>query len=431
MANKAQLGDLYTSNNEFDANVTITVGNTTVNVSANSTMLRYANSTAATNVAIGLINVGTSSINTTAIAEGANVILTTAGLIVGNTTSNLLANSTAVKISNVTHNAVISLSGISGTAVSVTYDAVPTPQGRLSANSTNPVDDGAVATARTTIYYHPYVGNLCPNYNGTTWDVLTIAGAGISLALESNASNTGYHQSGKNFDLYLYNDSGTTRLVTGPAWTSDIARAQAISRFGGMLTNSGSQTVRYGTGTAATTTMAANRGTYLGTFRATAGGSTQYYVGEKGTPPVAAVLGLWNFYNQRRISKTNTDTGVSYTFGSGSTRQVRNASTLRLSRVVGIVTNNIDIIGGIKAVGVTASGYWICGVMFNSTTTFSNMEVLEGYCGIPGWAGSAFQITAPARDIEHLGWNYYQLGEFGSETTQSWHWGYLSYAVMD
>ena len=82
-------------------------------------------------------------------------------------------------------------------------------------------------TAKTTIYYTPYVGAAAPVWDGTAWSLVILAE--LSLALDSSSGHTGYHQSAKNFDVFLDYNGGAPRLVTGPAW-STTRRAPARSR---------------------------------------------------------------------------------------------------------------------------------------------------------------------------------------------------------
>lgn len=95
--------------------------------------------------------------------------------------------------------------------------AVIPPQGRLTLTAATPVMT-AEAANQTTIYYTPYVGDLCPIYNGSTWNNTQFAELSIAMAASANwAANT-------NYDLFVANDAGTLRLVTGPAWSSATAR---------------------------------------------------------------------------------------------------------------------------------------------------------------------------------------------------------------
>ena len=109
------------------------------------------------------------------------------------------------------------------------------PQGRLTLASGTPVMI-TDQTAKTTIYYTPYVGAVAPVWDGTTWALVILAE--LSLALDSSSGHTGYHQSAKNFDVFLDYNGGAPRLVTGPAWSSDTARASAIARQNGLWLNS-------------------------------------------------------------------------------------------------------------------------------------------------------------------------------------------------
>ncbi len=108
------------------------------------------------------------------------------------------------------------------------------PQGRLTLASGTPVLTSD-QTAKTTIYYTPYVGSVAPFWDGTTWTLVSLAE--LSLALDSNSGHTGYHQSGKNFDLFLDYNGGAPRLVSGPAWTNDTTRASDIARQNGIWLN--------------------------------------------------------------------------------------------------------------------------------------------------------------------------------------------------
>ncbi len=90
-------GIMYSTNGsvvfEVGANVTSKmIGNTTANITGNSTMLRIANSTTSANLTPLTLTVGTSVVNTTVVATGANVFMNTTAVDAGNSvmTSTLL-----------------------------------------------------------------------------------------------------------------------------------------------------------------------------------------------------------------------------------------------------------------------------------------------------------------------------------------------------
>ena len=91
----------FSSNNINVAN-TIIVGNSTVNTIANSTLVQVANSTATANLTVGSLVIGLSTVNTTTVSVGANVVVQASGLFAGNSTVNSTLNSTTLQVSNAT-----------------------------------------------------------------------------------------------------------------------------------------------------------------------------------------------------------------------------------------------------------------------------------------------------------------------------------------
>ena len=81
---------------------TLSIGNSTANLLANSILVTVANSTGTLNLQPTQIVLGGSTVNTTAHLAGANVFIDTVKLSVGNSTVNLIANSVLVKVENAT-----------------------------------------------------------------------------------------------------------------------------------------------------------------------------------------------------------------------------------------------------------------------------------------------------------------------------------------
>src|SRR4051812_25706967 len=75
------------------------------------------------------------------------------------------------------------------------------PQGRLTLTPSTPVMT-ADAVNQSAVYFAPYLGNTIPIWDGTNFvprdftssDTDTL---GLTLALDSNAAHTGYHQNDK------------------------------------------------------------------------------------------------------------------------------------------------------------------------------------------------------------------------------------------
>jgi len=215
--------------------------------------------------------------------------------------------------------------------------------GRLTLSSNTPVMTADV-TAASTVYYTPYNGPYVPVYNGTIW--VMQAFTQLSLALDSSSGHTGYQQSGKLFDLFVFLNSGTLALGTGPAWSSSTVRGTGagtteLQRKNNVYTNANSIALKVDT-TASQVTISVNQATYVGTMYATANGQTGIAL----KPAAAAggtnnILGLWNAYNQTLIHAISSDNTSSWTWNS-STPHAMNASTSnRISWTDGLQTSFI------------------------------------------------------------------------------------------
>lgn len=121
------------------------------------------------------------------------------------------------------------------------------PGGRLTLESGVPVST-ADQTAKTTIYYTPYVHDTIPLWDGARWVPTTFAETSLAL---------GTLTSDKNYDVFGYLSSGVLAMEL-LAWTSDSARATAVTLQDGRYCKSGDKTrLLLGTlRTASTTTTA-------------------------------------------------------------------------------------------------------------------------------------------------------------------------------
>ena len=195
--------------------------------------------------------------------------------------------------------------------------------GRLTLESNVPVST-ADQTSKTAVYFTPYNGDKISIYNGTSWATYTFS----QLTL-----NFGTLTSGKNYDVFIYNNSGTLTLELSAAWTSDTARSEALTLTNGIYVKSSANTRRY-----------------LGTIRTTSTTTTEDSVSKRF---------VWNLDNpvDRPIYKTNT---TQHTPGAGTATGWRNwnaDSTARIEFVFGL--DSAFVIGFGGAATATASPWSI------------------------------------------------------------------------
>jgi hypothetical protein len=195
------------------------------------------------------------------------------------------------------------------------------PQGYLTLTSATPIITGDVASA-TAVYYTPFKGNVIPIYDGSSFVQKSFSE--ITLTLVAN------HLASQIYDVFVINDSGTIRAVTGPAWTTATAGSCArgtgagtteLQRLSGVWTNAVSITGRYG---ASTTTVSANQGTYVGSIFMD---GTNGQVSCHRTFGQSRKWGVWNAYNRRPIMLLAGDATASWTSAPSSWRQSRADAT--------------------------------------------------------------------------------------------------------
>lgn len=177
----------------------------------------------------------------------------------------------------------------------------PVCNGRLSTES------GVVAsltdqTAKSTIYFTPYLGAQVGLYTSGAWVVSTFAE--LSLALSSLTSD-------KNYDVFLYDNAGTLTLELSAAWTNDTTRADALALQDGVQVKSSDHSRRY-----------------LGTFRTT---------GTTTTEDSFAKRYIWNMYNRlERPLACVRETTDSWNYTTATFRQANANTANQLNYVVGL-----------------------------------------------------------------------------------------------
>lgn len=205
------------------------------------------------------------------------------------------------------------------------------PGGRLTLTPGAAAPEADVASA-TSLHYVPFGASTVPVDTGSGFTFLNIP-SGLSIALDSNSGHAGYHQSGKNFDVFAYNaGGGDIGIGTGPAWSSDTSRGTGaatteLTSLSGFFVNAVSISLRIGSGSGDVVTIGSGEATYLGSFRPTANGTA--------TDTKAKRL-VFNAYNavERLMAKPTT---ANFSYTTPAYIPYENSATNKLEMLLGLV----------------------------------------------------------------------------------------------
>lgn len=297
------------------------------------------------------------------------------------------------------------------------YEYIQEPEGRLTLTTATPVLSSSV-TAATSIYYTPFKGNRIPLLTGTKF--CERAFTELTLALDSNVANTGYQQSGKNFDLFVYNNAGTLRLCSGPAWTNDTTRSAELTMLRGILVNNATITLKYDA-TSATISAAANSALYVGTMRASADGQTEMSLGA----PTAAAGGtanklyLWNAHRRMPVTATCRDSVDTYTYTTAVWQSKNASDSNRIGYVLGLSEGTVRARATAMSANSTANIRRYSGIGYN----VNNAATAGGLFGAADNAASNFmQMSASFDRAGALGFHFLQEVEYSTATgTTTWY----------
>jgi hypothetical protein len=298
----------------------------------------------------------------------------------------------------------------------------PLPGGRLTPSSgvCAPVTDVVAATA---IYYAPCGTPYVPIYNGSVIQAYNYTSGvtdavGLTLTLGSNwAASTLY-------DVFITLNAGNPVECT-VAWTSSVAgtssRATALSLYGGFLTNATLATCRISN--AATVSMAANQGTWVGTFMTSAStGQVDLKFGTAAAGGGVAFASIYNAYNQVRGSFTVQDSNGTWNQAASGFEVMDPTSTgsglnNRINVVAGSTSNAIDATVGISVSPTLNTNAYI-GIALNGTSQYwSKCEV-----GLASSVGAVMlhNIFSRCSGFIPVGNNYLQVLEGATSLTTAW-----------
>lgn len=274
---------------------------------------------------------------------------------------------------------VCTTTGTSSTAVWTAINAssaaaiIPPPQGRLTLTTATPVLTSDVSAA-TTVYYTPYVGNIVPLYNGSSFIPTAFTELALTLSSSHTASNI--------YDVFIYNNSSVPTIVTGPTWSAGTggsitagscargtgAGGTALARVNGILTNAVQITGRNG---AFTATIAANLATYVGSI---------FIDGSNGQISCLVAYGqsrkwgVWNAYNRVPVYMKAGDSTATWTYDTNTIRAANNSSANSLTIFAGLAEEAFDLGATAYRGGTTSTNQSVqgsVGIGYNSTTAFS------------------------------------------------------------
>lgn len=252
----------------------------------------------------------------------------------------------------------------------------------------------------TSIYCLPHLTSLIPIWDGSQWVVMDVGSSGISQALTDTTKSPAATVANGLYDLFAWFDGATPRLSRGAAWTNPSTRATTLVRQNGVWVNTG----------AITNGPAAGRGTWLGTFLASATNTADWKLGGSGSGGAPIEFSLWNAYNRVDVAGTNRDLTASWTYSSATWR-VANASVSNSAKVVlGASDDCVDVTYMCStASAATSPSRPYVGIGVDSTTVNSGVSTVgdSPVSGTVSQFGAAIsRLVAPSAPGSHT---YYAL----------------------
>ena len=241
-------------------------------------------------------------------------------------------------------------------------------RGRLTLTSGTAVTTSDVTSAGT-IYFTPFEGNRVALYDGTRWKLYTFTERSLSLTLTS----------GKNYDVFLYDNSGTLTLELSSAWTDDTTRADALTTQDGIYVKSGATTRRH-----------------LGFLRASGSNTTESSLAKRFVVnrynPVALPIRANPGYSNGNTTTTYSTTSTTYTEANGGTNSKAEFLTFGHHAPRAVCTGVVATLGA----GNTAR----VGIGVDSTSSAYSSGLCSEY---------AHTMTCAHENFMSEGYHYYDL----------------------
>jgi hypothetical protein len=251
--------------------------------------------------------------------------------------------------------------------------------GRLTLESGVPVST-TDQTSKTTIYYTPYNGDKISLYDGTNWATYTFTQRSLSL---------GTLTSGKNYDVFLYNNAGTLTLEL-TAWTNDTTRATSLTMTNGVYLKTGALTRRY-----------------LGTIRTTSTTTTEDSANKRL---------VWNFNN--RVSKNIyvADATGNWVYSTAAWRYANNNSNNKIEFVAGIALDSVSCNLTVTTYATTAIVAYYPSAALNTTSGIPTYTS-SGQAYVSGTLSWFAQRHSNMSSMPQTGYNYIAWLEYSGGAT--------------
>lgn len=279
--------------------------------------------------------------------------------------------------------------------------------GRLTLSSGTPVMVSDVSNS-TSIYYTPYTGDRIALYDGTNWTNFQFTE--LTNTTTDNTKNPAAVANNSNYDLFVWNDSGTLRLGRGPAWTSDTARGTGagtteLERVNGVLVNK----------IAITNGPAAQRGRYVGSIRSDGSATIDWEMGGSAAGGDPGFLYVWNMYNRVKVDVQCRDSTASWTTTSTTFVSLNASTSNRISFLLGLnedgVSAQFRVFSTNSIAGQSASG-----IALDNTTTLAG----SGGFGVSGASANNVQMGTYSGN-PGLGAHFLQAIQLVQSGTGTWY----------
>jgi len=284
------------------------------------------------------------------------------------------------------------------------------PGGRLSFASGTPIMVTTLA-AQTTVYYTPYLHNQILIYNGSTFT--PTAFAELSQTTADATKSPGAVAPNSNYDIFVWNDSGTMRATRGPAWSTATSRGSGagtteLTRVAGVILNA--QNITNG--------PAAQRGTYVGTIRSNVAAQLDWIVGGSAAGGQPGSYNVWNCYNRRLVAARVSDTTTSWNYSSLTIRAANGSNGNRISFVMGLAEDGIAVSLFATPSSPTVGAFGRAGPGLDTTTNYEARATF--ICGSAA-ATLVNAMTAVWNYDPQIGFHFISANEVGDGTnTITW-----------